>query len=459
MKKNNIKKATSILVAVAVFFTLAIPAFAAEANSSALPGEYHGKISANEQATNIVDTTDLTQAEYEADLQKLNETADADVAIQSTCEMFISSIYASRRDPSYDCTAFTTQSDRSAGLDNTLSYIESQNQYQREIADLCNFNIISDNIDFDNFSATVNGNTCNAEIGMHYNYVMEGEFNDTFYLNCVYYLTLEKEGNSWRIVSAKTSLPNEQEEDFTYQAFDAHAAALSAKQDHSFAEAGQPAEAKRSTTSPRAAYQTTRYDPVAAVNYAKKYYNKTNSMFGASKANCQNFASQCVWAGLLSGCGSSGTSTTAFPAVSTAWTGSNSENVWCRNQSTTYYGDRYWLNWGWDNVNSFLKLIWISDHTLSGPQGYYWFGLSKACVGDVIIWDTSGARDVNNGTYDHAMVVTRVTGTEGSRGVGNICVAANTNPTTSAYMPLAQYCSYSASCFATAHITGGYYKI
>ena len=110
-------------------------------------------------------------------------------------------------------------------------------------------------------------------------------------------------------------------------------------------------------------------------------------------------------------------------------------------------------------VNGFLKIIWLSDHTISGPQGYYWLGLAKACVGDVIIWDTAGTRSVDSGTYDHAMVVTRTTGTVGSRGVSNFCIAANSSSTTSAYMPLSQYCSYSASCFATAHITGGYYYI
>lgn len=213
----------------------------------------------------------------------------------------------------------------------------------------------------------------------------------------------------------------------------------------------------KDTAAPMATYQTTSYSPSAAVRYAAKYYNKTNSLFGASAANCQNFASQCVWAGLLSGCGGSGTSTTAFPAVSTAWTGSDSENVWCRNQYTTYYGGSDWLNWAWDNVNGFMKLIWISDHT--GPQGYYWYGLEKACVGDVIIWDTTGTRSVTDGTFQHAMVVTRATGTYGSRTVSNLCVAANTSPTTSAYMSLAQYGNYSSSCFATAHITGGYYKI
>lgn len=456
MSKEIKTKVTAILCAILVLFSLEVPAFAASANGAS---ESIERINAKTQATDIIDTTDLTQTEYEANLKDLKTTTDTNLAIQSTCELFISSIYASRRDAAYDCTAFTTQGNRNAKLDDTLAYIESQNQYQREIAELCDFKIVSDDIKFEDFSATVNGNTCNAEIAMYYSYEMTGEFEDTFYLNCVYYLRLENTNNGWRIVSAKTSMPYEQEEDFTYEAFDAHAAALAVEQDHDFAEVAQPKETSRGTASPMATYQTTAYSPTSAVNYALKYYNKTNSLFGASSANCQNFASQCVWAGLLSGCGGSGTTTTAFPAVSTAWTGSDSENVWCRNQYTTYYGDKYWLNWGWDNVNGFLKLIWISDHTLSGPQGYYWLGLAKACVGDVIIWDTAGTRSVNDGTYDHAMVVTRATGTSGSRGVSNLCVAANTSATTSAYMPLAQYCSYSASCFATAHITGGYYKI
>lgn len=457
MKK--IKKVVALLSIVSLLIATAFSASAVEANASYDPETNHATVLHNEnQVIPVAGTTQLSQDEYKRTWASLTDNAGTAAEIQATCELFISSIYASRRDSDYNCTTFTVQSIRNEQVDSTIAYIESQNQYQREIADICDFKINSDSIEFENFSGVLTGNTCTAEIGVHYCYEMEGAFEDTFYLNCVYYLTLEKINGNWGIVTAKTSMPNEQADGFVYDSFDAHAAALAVVGDHDFSTMEKPTNTNNTATT-TATYQTTSYSSTAAVNYAKQYYNKTNSLFGASSSNCQNFASQCVWAGLLSGCGASGTSTTAFPAVSTAWTGTNSTNVWCRNQYTTYYGDKYWLNWGWDNVNGFLKIIWLSDHTISGPQGYYWLGLAKACVGDVIIWDTAGTRSVDSGTYDHAMVVTRTTGTVGSRGVSNFCIAANSSSTTSAYMPLAQYCSYSASCFATAHITGGYYYI
>ena len=89
-----------------------------------------------------------------ADFQRLNATNNANIAIQSTCELFISSIYASRRDSNYDCTAFTTQTDNLEEMNDTITYIMSQNQYQREIADYCNNNIVSDAISFNDFNAT-----------------------------------------------------------------------------------------------------------------------------------------------------------------------------------------------------------------------------------------------------------------------------------------------------------------
>lgn len=393
----------------------------------------------------------------------MTATVSTDVALQRTCELFISSIYASQREDDYDCTAFATQANRTGTLNNTLAYIESKNAYQREISELCDFEIVSDHISFDNFSATVNGNTCTAEIGVHYTYELTGAFEDTCFVNCVYYLNLQKENGSWRIVSATTSMPDEQSDGFTYGAFDAHAAATAVKNDRSFTAVEKSvASTQEQTAEPDVltVYKTTAYSSSAAISYAAKYYNKTNSLFGASDANCQNFASQCVWAGLLAGCNNAaGTSTTALPAVSMSYTGSNSKNVWCRNQYTTYYGDKYYLNWAWDNVNGFLKLILISDHSISGPQGYYWYGLANACAGDVISWDTAATRNVDNGDYEHSMFVTKANGTYGSRGVGDLFIAANTNPTTSAYQPLASYTSLSASYFATAHITGGYYKL
>lgn len=410
------------------------------------------------------DTMQLNQKEYLARWEKVSKevTIDENTIIQDTCELFISTIYAERRNKEYDCMEFTVPIRYNEQQNATLMYLESQNQYQREISELCGFDIVGDNISFEGFHAQIFGDVCNARVQLHYSYELKGEFEDTFFLNCEYYLTLNRVEGKWRVASVRTSLPNEQTVDFSYGAFDAHAAAVAVFKEYDLSETVTDEMEGVGFVEPNGeaySYKTTPYNTVTAVNYAKKYFDQTNQMFGASGANCQNFASQCVWAGLRVGCGGAGTSTTDFPAVSTAWAGSNAANVWCRNQYTTRYGSSYWLNWGWDNVNGFLKIILLSDHTQSGPQGYYWRGISKAAVGDVIYWDTSNSHSINNGDYEHAMFVTQATGTSGSRGIGNLCIAANTEATTSAYMPLAQYCSYPASWFATAHITGGYYWV
>lgn len=54
-------------------------------------------------------------------------------------------------------------------------------------------------------------------------------------------------------------------------------------------------------------------------------------------------------------------------------------------------------------------------------------------------------------------MVTKATGTAGSRGPAKLFVAANTSATTSAYQPLTEYCGYSSEYFGTAHIIEGYY--
>lgn len=451
MKKSYFKKAVSLLCAIAILLSISVTAGAAERRNEE-------NVFAKDQVTPVSDTLELSPEDY---ISMHKAFSRGENAVQATCELFVASIFASRRNEAYNCEAFVSNPDE---LDPTLAYIQSVNAYQREIAPMANLEILSDSISFENFSAKMNGNHCDAEIQMHYSYELTGAFDNTCYLNCMYYITLVKRSDGWFVESAKTSMPDEESDGFTYEAFDAHAAAVAAMEDHDFSEVEKEHRGIRSNMGVRSimTYQTTAYSTSNAISYAASHYNSINSLFGGnlntSGNNCQNFASQCVWAGLLSGCGASGTSTTARPAVPTSFVGSNAPNVWCRNQYTTYYS-HYTNNWAWDNVNGFIRLIWASDHTQSGPQGYYWFGLAKACAGDVITWDTDGTRDVANGTYDHAMFVTQVTGTYGSRGVSNMFIAANSKPTTSAYLPLVQYCSYSANKFATSHITGGYYNI
>lgn len=276
-------------------------------------------------------------------------------------------------------------------------------------------------------------------------------------------LPQEKINRSVNTIHWRIFMPCEQATNFVYGSFDAPAAALAVAasdetEEYTHASASPFFEEDISPNA-LAPYRRTAYNVASAVRYAETYYNKTNTLFGRSGANCQNFASQCIWAGLRPDCNLSGaaTSNTLIPAVSTSLVGSNAPNVWCRSQSTTYYS-YYYLNWPLDNVNGFLKLILESSYTQAGPQGYYLLGISKARIGDEIAWDTTGSRNLNNGDFDHAMFVTDVNGVYGSRGTDNIFIAANTTDTTSASMPLAQYCSYPANYFATAQIVGGYYR-
>lgn len=201
------------------------------------------------------------------------------------------------------------------------------------------------------------------------------------------------------------------------------------------------------------------YDFMDAVIYAENHYaddsNADNPVFGFTSGNdCQNFASQCVWAGL----GGGGTDRTARPAVPTSRVGSSAFNVWCRNQSTTYYNN-YLFNWSWDNVAGFFKLIKESTSSAEGPYGLssYSNGVQYAIAGNVlgVDWDGSPAET----TLDHAMFVTQVTGAGGSRTKDDVKIAAHTRPTNSAYETLSSYTSEPIGSFGRSQVYRGYYTV
>lgn len=448
------RKFLSLFLALVLVVSITVPAFAANVSPSKKVVE-----SANQLIT-MNDTTDILHKDYVDLATNHYRTSDDATTVQAICELFISSVYANRRNPSYDYSFFLSDH---AENNATIAYLNSQNQYQREVSAVCNYNTVSDSMSFENFTATIRDNICDATIQMHYTYDITGEFNDTCYLNCEYYLTLSKDSGQWKISSVRSSLPTENSRGFVYRAFDV-ADAVTAVTQETFSR--NDLEQNKTTNSTRGVVVPelytdviTAYYPDMAVSYASQYYNTTNPLFGFSdRVNCQNFVSQCVWAGLKTGCGSEGLTSTVIPAVSTTRVGSDAPNVWCRNQYTTYYS-HYTNNWAWDNVNGFIRLIDASNYSQQGPQGTYSLGLDNVKTGDAITWDTSGQHDYTTGSYDHTMFVTSVSGSLGSRGVGNVYIAANTDPTTSAYMPLTQYCSYPESYFCTLHIDAGYYYL
>lgn len=204
------------------------------------------------------------------------------------------------------------------------------------------------------------------------------------------------------------------------------------------------------------------YNAADAVEYAEAHYDEEdNPVFdfhGGQGGDCQNFASQCVWAG-LGGVYSDDVDKEEFPAVSTGEVGSDAFNVWCAGQYTELYED-YNFNWAWDNVRGFFKLMEESQTDEAGPYGnsLYSNAIAYAQVGDVLAFaDEAPSAD----TLVHAMFVTDVTGTSGQRTKTDVMVAAHTSATDTAYQTLAEYddsAPISVSYFARAVIFGGYYS-
>ena len=263
MKK--IKKVVALLSIVSLLIATAFSSSAVEANASYDPETNHATVLHNEnQVIPVAGTTQLSQDEYKRTWASLTDNAGTAAEIQATCELFISSIYAERSEIVITTALRLLFSLFGMSRLTARSHIsKARINIQREIADICDFKIISDSIEFENFSGVLTGNTCTAEIGVHYCYEMEGAFEDTFYLNCVYYLTLEKINGNWGIVTAKTSMPNEQADGFVYDSFDAHAAALAVVGDHDFSTMEKPANTNNTATT-TATYQTTSYSSTAA---------------------------------------------------------------------------------------------------------------------------------------------------------------------------------------------------
>ena len=283
MQKRLVNKVCMLLV-VALMLSFSALAFTTP--------EERGDTKITEPVLKLSDTTSLTPEEYQAAFQRASELS-TDSAIQNMCELFVTSIFASQRDEDYDCIAMTGTSALDTPLDGTLAYLNSWNEYKREVRKLSDYRVVGDQIDFSDFSATVNGDTCTAEIAAHYSFDIEGSFNETCYLNCVYYLTLQKVNNKWTVVSVKSNQANELDDGFQYGSFDARAAAVMVVEDHDFAVVEKPQREVESGDLPGSEdpnvyvpFRKTEYSTYAAIKYAKTYFNKTNSVFGASVEDC-----------------------------------------------------------------------------------------------------------------------------------------------------------------------------
>lgn len=402
-------------------------------------------------------TVNMTQNDYLAETKKaISQSTSDDRRIEAICETFLTLAKASVRDPkSYD----STQLIAADSLKNAkVQYRLTDYEYQSALNNALDWKISQDNLSFTDFKVQKKSeNSAVASVVESYTYQINDGFNQQSFRRKMYTFELLSGSDGWKITNVTTDDPWEKDAKFTYAPIDvksavnAHLAETAVKSTTSLINETKDVKVA-SQLSPNLALRS--YNTSNAVSYAAAHYRDTsNSVFGYNSTHdCQNFASQCVWAGL----GGTGTDKTARPAVPTSLVGTSAFNVWCADQSTTYYS-YFAYNWAWNNVQGFAKLVYASTPSAAGPYGYTYYtqGVQTASVGDVLTVDWSGAPAAD--TLDHAMFVTGVNGTAGSRTKDNVMIAAHTSPTNSAYMTLSSYTSQSIGSFGKDSVVCGYY--
>ncbi len=407
---------------------------------------------------NGYDTLSKTYEEYISLLNvSTRSLTDNEKIIEKTCEAFLSICRASVRSNDYQPSEL---------IDN-LSINSDKNKYRlSEYKYLSNLliaterEIVYDTISFDKFKCEIDDNNATASVVENYSYFINDDFNELSHQTREYYFKLKKIDGSWLICEVATNDPRE-DENFDYNT--------------KFSVSDVLAEPKGTITTDRdeksndsvtfATRYRWEYNTDVAVEYAKLYYNATNSsncnpLFGFSSANCQNFASQCVWAGLIGDLDSalSRTSYKGIPAVYSSSSNPSITNLWCRYQSSSAHMHGTEQKSSWDQCTGFKLMLSQSTSAKDGPYGTMAYGSFRTAeVGDIIYWNNNGSATSSN-PLSHAMVVTKVTGTYGSRTKNDIFIAANTSPTNTAFMKLSDYeGSYAESRYAIAKIYCSYY--
>lgn len=390
-------------------------------------------------------------------------TSDNDL-VRNTCEAFIAAGRASVRSDEYSVSELADLSQ------SQVRYRQSEYQYLAEINDATDVTILSDNLLFSDFEAEINDTSATASIVEKYTYYTNDFDGYNFRMRKYTFSLAKQEDGSWIITGVETDDPWETS-NFSYEPLDAaDVIAVANTVVPVELNASSSRLGEKATEATTSLYKWT-YNPSAAVEYAELFCSASSTAGGnnplfpitydasGDEANCQNFASQCVWAGLIGDCdiAVAMTSRTEFPAVSASKVGSSATNVWCYDSTSTAPAIN---GCSWYSSTRFAKMIDLSSTSTEGPFGNTHYGnLRYADVGDVIHYNSSHATVNENSTLNHAMFVTDATGSVGSRTMTNLKIAANSSPTNTAYVALTAYAAgYQDQNFSTCVIADGYYR-
>ncbi len=432
---------------VSLFFVIMLSVFMLLPSAKA----YHLYMDNNEKNDNCIasenDTLYYGQDDY---LSMYNDSLslDDEQAIRVTCELFLTTLRASVRNPSYDSLPFIEES---SVFCPKIRYRLSEYQYLSALYESLETEILSDSLTFSGFKSVVIDDQAYASIVEDYCYYSTDGFGSPSERVREYSFALCRKDGRWLITDVTTNDPWELNQDFQYEPINVVEAV---------AHASSPEPLISTTVSSppisRSLYLWP-YSSSIAAQYAETWYDGNNyAVFGNRvDHDCMNFASQCVWAGL-----GGTTNANSYPAVTASNNiGQNSSRIWCRNESSTYYSDCTLYNWSWTSCCGFSNLINTSSSQMQGPYGYVYFGsFNYASEGDVLQIDYGGSPSTT--TVDHAMFITQVTGTQGSQTASTIKIAAHNDDTNCAYETLSSYSTYtSGSYYADIKIIAGYYSV
>lgn len=165
-----------------------------------------------------------------------------------------------------------------------------------------------------------------------------------------------------------------------------------------------------------------RIDTDKFVEYARKYAENYNDNFcnykelnqqGYDVGDCQNFASQCVWAGFGGINDLSHINSHAEPMVDLSY---SNDRDW--------FQEKEWVTdsgFHWTTVVGFGNYISTQNYNSIGPRGNIYSGVAYAGVGSIVQIGSA-----EEGGYYHSYVVVEADGTYGNRTFSDLTVCSHT---------------------------------
>lgn len=354
------------------------------------------------------------QAAFEA------QVANAYNAVEMTDEDVIETVISTYFDMAANIYAGLQTLDDSFILDDSPQYAACHNYFETQARKMFSKEIFSPEHEITVDSISINGNTADVTARFLFTYVYEPTETDRSGISVKYDFTLEKSNGEWLIGDIQTNSSEDMAARECGYSISGATADFSDQGGQDAAEILSPdemvayeREIMSSQIMPLSTKASLNRSKVAS--YAGLYWSRYNDKFPSfGKADCQNFASQCIWYGFGGSIG--GIESHAFPMLPNWYASIDNGLVYSWTSCSNFRNTALKTS---GSTTGVYGVVWEMDEMSDENSDVYYDYVSTLDVGDLVHfrWD--------NGDQ-HAMVVTKVTGTSGSRTPDDIYVSGHT---------------------------------